>query len=183
MCERICDNGFLFYEGLCVFGGCFNGYADNGHGGCIRSAQSSSYSSVACTNGQFLLSGICVNNCGSGFYPDSMSGKCLPCSANCNACFTANFCIACASGFDSLNGACVATTSCSGNQFQYGDKCVSSCPVGTTSVGAKCQRSCPDQTYYQSQICYINCPSGVRTADACVSVCPSGTSNKNGVCQ
>lgn len=181
VCQRICEEGFFYYESLCVFGGCFNGYADNGNGGCVRSS-SNPTTSVACTNGQYLKDGVCVGNCGSGYYPDSLSGRCQRCSANCQACFTANFCIQCASGYDSLNGECRPTTSCGSGQFQYDDECVSSCPIGTSTVGAQCLRSCPPNTYYQSQICFINCPNGLRTRDACVNSCPSGTSESNGVC-
>merc|ERR1712157_538702 len=137
VCERICDQGFLFYEGLCVFGGCFNGYNDNGFGGCTRNTKTET-TTVACFNGQFLLNGVCVNNCGASHYPDSLSGRCQPCSTNCHACFSAKFCIKCTNGYESLNGECQALTTCPSNQFQYGDKCCSVCPVGTSSNDARC---------------------------------------------
>lgn len=180
-CENICNAGFFFYEGICIYGGCFTGYADNGFGGCIRSA-STGPKPVACPAGQFLLSGKCVNNCGNGYFPDNLSQKCLTCSANCVACFNAGYCIQCQTGFQPVNGGCVATTSCASNQFQYNNNCVASCPIGTYQIGSQCQRSCPANTYYSSQICFLSCPSGLRTADACVNSCPAGTNRKNGVC-
>lgn len=184
ICENICDSGFFYYEGICIYGGCFTGYADNGFGGCARKSgtTTTSSSSVTCSVGQFLLNGACVSSCGNSFYPDSASGKCLTCSANCVSCFNANYCVTCQSGFQNNNGACVASTSCSSTQYQYGSGCVGSCPIGTFVQGSQCQRSCPDSTYYQSQICYINCPSGLRTSDACVATCPAGTTKNNGIC-
>lgn len=179
VCSNICDNGFFFFENMCIYGGCFSGYAANAFGGCIRTGAAPT---LACSAGQFLLNGRCVSNCGNGFFPDNLSQRCLACSANCVACFSASFCVTCQTGFQATNGACVATTSCPSNQFQYGSRCVASCPIGTISIGSQCQRSCPANTYYSSQVCFLSCPSGLRTADACVTSCPAGTRNNNGVC-
>jgi len=179
VCSNICDNGFFFFENMCIYGGCFSGYAANAFGGCIRTGAAPT---LACSAGQFLLNGRCVSNCGNGFFPDNLSQRCLACSANCVACFSASFCVTCQTGFQATNGACAATTSCPSNQFQYGSTCVASCPIGTISIGSQCQRSCPANTYYSSQVCFLSCPSGIRTADACVNSCPAGTRNNNGVC-
>lgn len=179
-CENICNSGFFYYQGICIYGGCFTGYVDNGFGGCTRS--SSSAQVVSCSAGQFLLNGACVSNCGVGYYGDSLSQKCLSCSSNCASCLSSSFCVACRSGFQVSNGVCVATTSCSANQLQFGSSCVSTCPIGAYQIGSQCLRSCPANTYYSSQICYLSCPSGLRTGEACVTTCPAGTSNKSGVC-
>jgi hypothetical protein len=179
VCTNICDSGFFYYEGICIYGGCFSGYADNGFGGCTRT---SAAPTLTCAAGQFLLNGSCVSNCGNGYFPDNLSQKCLTCAANCVACFSASYCVTCQSGFQASNGACVATTACASNQLQYGSACVASCPIGTYQIGSQCLRSCPASTYYSSQICFLSCPSGIRTADACVTACPAGTSNKGGVC-
>jgi len=117
-------------------------------------------------------------------YPDSTSRQCLPCSANCNDCFSASFCINCASGYTMESGRCVASTTCPSGQYQYKSNCVSSCPVGTYMSGNTCVRSCTDsKNYFFNQICFPSCPTALRTADACVNNCPSGTTAVNGVCQ
>lgn len=179
ICTKICDNGFFFYEGICIYGACFSGYTDNGFGGCTRTGGSPV---LSCPAGRFQLNGNCVSSCGNGFFPDNLSQKCLACSANCVSCFSATFCVTCQSGFQASNGGCVATTSCSSGQLQFGNRCVSSCPIGTYQAGSQCLRSCPSNTYYSSQVCFMSCPSGLRTGEACVTSCPVGTTNKSGVC-
>lgn len=178
-CTNICDYGFFYYQTICIYGGCYAGYADNGFGGCIRSTVQATFS---CSPGQFLLNGNCVTNCGVGYFPDSLSQNCIICSANCAACFSSAYCITCQTGFQITNGACTPVASCPSNQLQYENSCISSCPMGTYQIGNQCTRSCPANTYYNNQVCFMSCPSGIRTADACVPYCPIGTTNQNGVC-
>lgn len=182
VCTNICDNGFYFYEGICIYGGCFTGYTPSAYGGCVRNSQSSG---LVCNSNQFIQSGSCVGSCSASFYPDTNTRKCLACDFNCVNCFSSSFCIVCATGFSMTNGKCVASTSCSSNQFEYNGECVRACPIGTSSMGSTCFRSCPANSYYLSQICYLSCPTSLRTAEACVNQCPSGTSNANGngICQ
>jgi proprotein convertase subtilisin/kexin type 5 len=181
VCTNICDSGFFFYEGICIYGGCFNGYTPNANGGCIR--QTEITAGPQCNANQFISNGRCVGSCDNGFYPDSNTRRCLACSANCISCFNPSYCIICGTGFEMQNGVCVPSTTCSSNQFQYNGQCISSCPIGTYLVGSQCFRSCPDNNYYLSQICYLSCPTPLRTNEACVSQCPAGTTNSNGVCQ
>jgi hypothetical protein len=180
VCASICDSGFYYYEGICIYGGCFTGYVPNSYGGCVRQSQAAS--GPSCASNQYIQDNSCVGTCASKFYPDSTSRQCLPCSANCETCFSSSFCIICTTGYAMVNGVCVKSTSCPANQYQYNGQCLSQCPVGTYVVGSTCNRSCPDGNYYLSQMCYISCPQ-LRTNEACVQQCPAGTSNNNGVCQ
>lgn len=169
---------------MCIYGGCFEGYAPNGNGGCIRSAaKSASNQAVACSGNQFVQDGQCVGTCAAKYYPDSITRKCLACSANCVTCFSSSYCVICDTGYAMVAGNCVASTSCPPREFQYNKACVKNCPVGTFLVGSSCFRSCPVNNYYLSQICYISCPTGLRTDEACVNNCPQGTTANNGVCQ
>lgn len=178
---NICDPGFFFFEGICIYGGCFNGYSPNANGGCVRQSQVSS-SGPQCNANQFISNGRCVGACSDGFFPDATTRQCMPCSSNCLSCFSSSFCIVCNNGFQVSNGVCSAQASCPAGQLTYNSGCVRSCPIGTYSDGSRCIRICGDNTYFSSQVCFISCPTGLRTADACVSQCPQGTANQNGVC-
>lgn len=182
VCSSVCDNGFYFYEGICIYGGCFDGYAPNAFGGCVRQAQQTT-SGPSCNSNQFIFNGQCVGTCPNGFFPDATSRQCQPCSSNCVSCFSSNYCIICNTGFEMSEGICKASTSCPSSEYQYNGGCVSSCPVGTYLVGSQCFRSCPVGNFYLSQICYFSCPTGLRTNEACVTQCPAGTTNQSGVCQ
>ena len=185
VCINICDQGFYYYEGICIYGGCFSGYIPNSFGGCVRQAGSTATqkkNTPTCNQNQFIANGQCVGSCPSGYYGDTNSRQCLTCPNNCISCFNSNFCVVCASGYQASNGVCSATSACPNNQFQYNGLCINSCPVGTSSSGSQCLRSCPANSYYLSQICYMSCPTNLRTNEACVTNCPAGTTNKNGVC-
>ena len=180
-CTPVCDSGFYFYEGICVYGGCFDGYSPNEFGGCVRSAASTS-SGPNCNFNQYNQDGNCVGTCSSKFYPDSATRKCLACAANCVTCFSSNFCVICDTGYQMVDGTCVKATTCSANQFQYEGKCVASCPIGTSTQGSTCQRSCAIGNYYLGKVCFMSCPTAFRTEEACVNSCPPGTTDNNGVC-
>ena len=92
VCSNICDPGFNFYEGMCIYGGCFEGYAPNSVGGCVRKGYSSGPS---CSSSQYIFNGQCVGSCGNRYYPDSISRECKSCGSNCMNCFTRSFCISC----------------------------------------------------------------------------------------
>ncbi|KAM6273206.1 R-spondin-3 isoform 2-T2 [Spheniscus humboldti] len=75
--------------------------------------------------------GVCLSSCPSGYYgtryPDI--NKCAKCKADCDTCFTRNFCTKCKSGF-----------------YLYSGKCLEKCPDGLeannhtmecTSIGKK----------------------------------------------
>ncbi|KAK4823888.1 hypothetical protein QYF61_007836 [Mycteria americana] len=59
--------------------------------------------------------GVCLSSCPSGYYgtryPDI--NKCAKCKADCDTCFTRNFCTKCKSGF-----------------YLYSGKCLEKCPDG-----------------------------------------------------
>ncbi len=166
VCVNICDQGFFYFEGICIYGGCFSGYTTNAFGGCVRQSSSTTTqrrNTPACNQNQFIANGQCVGSCPSGFYGDTNSRQCLTCSRNCISCFNSNFCVVCASGFQASSGVCSASSACPANQFQYDGLCINSCPVGTSSSGSQCLRSCPSNSYYLSQICYMSCPTNLRT--------------------
>ena len=180
-CTPICDAGFYFYEGICVYGGCFDGYAPNAFGGCVRSMTSPS-SGPNCNFNQYIQDGQCVGACKSRYYPDSATKKCLACAANCVTCFSGSFCAICDTGYDMISGQCVKSTSCQANEYQYEGNCVARCPIGTSTQGSTCQRSCPKGNYYLGKVCFLSCPTAFRTDEACVNSCPPGTTDNNGVC-
>lgn len=182
VCLSICDIGFYFYEGICIYGGCFNGYTPNAYGGCVRQSQSEVSANFGCNSGQYSFKGKCVGSCGDGYYPDAASNQCLACSSNCLSCFTSSYCIICSGSYQAINGACVQQTSCPSGQYSYNSACVSSCPLGTYGDGSKCNRICSDGTYYYNQVCFISCPTGLRTPAACVAQCPQGATSQGGVC-
>ena len=157
----------------------------NKFGGCSRQSQTSFNSNAqatTCRANQFKSNGKCVGSCGIGFYPDYTSRQCLPCSNNCDTCFTPSFCVVCAAGFAPVAGACHPVKACGQGQLDHQGTCVNECPSGTYSDTKKCNRICDPNTYYFDRICYISCPSGLRTADACVTQCPAGFMPNNGVC-
>jgi len=185
VCVNICDNGFYYFEGACLYGTCssssVNNYIPNAYGGCIRNT-AVNIITTTCSSGKFLLNGNCVTSCGSNFYPDTSSGNCVACATGCVSCFSGTYCVTCQTGYSNNAGTCVKGNSCSSTQLQYGTGCVNSCPAGNYQIAGICQRTCPPTTYYQSQVCYSSCPTNIRTADSCVQSCPAGTTNKQGVC-
>ena len=182
VCTNICEPGFLFFEGMCLYGQCFPGYSANSVGGCVRQTNVPTPSGPSCNPNQFISNGVCVGTCGNGLYPDSTSRRCVPCGSNCDSCFNANFCIVCSNGFETQNGNCIRSSNCEGSQLQFNGRCVARCPVGTFALGSQCLRSCSQGLYAFNQICYPGCPTGLRTNEACVTQCPAGTTNQNGVC-
>ena len=181
VCQNICPSGFFFYQGVCYFGSCISGFVTNNFGGCVE--QTNPTPTTNCPPGQFLSQNGCTTNCPSGTYPDTITGRCLACSANCVNCFSGSVCVTCQSGYQSINGACAQVTSCANGQILYGSQCVSACPVGTYQANSQCFRSCPVNTFYFSMFCYADCPTNQRTNEACVNNCPLGTILSNGVCQ
>ena len=153
-CSRICDAGLYYQNGACIFGGCPDGFKDNGFGGCV----SSTISTGRCESPTFRLNGACTDNCGNGFFPNSNSRTCDACAANCQNCLNKDYCLTCATGFTAVDGKCIAQSRCPANQFSYNAVCVASCPSGTFTSNGRCVRSCPAGSFYFGNWCYDTCP-------------------------
>jgi hypothetical protein len=130
------------------------------------------------------LNGVCTDNCGNNFFPNTNTRNCEACSSNCQSCLNVNYCLSCATGFTSVDGRCVAQSTCPSTQFLLNSGCVASCPVGTFTSNGRCLRSCPPGSFYFGNVCYDTCPTEARlfTDYACVTACPAGTTLIDNVC-
>ena len=163
VCQRICPNSFFYYKTVCVVR-CPNGFEPNAFGGCVARTNPS-----ICTFPQFQQGSSCVNDCGMGFFGNTVTRMCEECVANCMSCQNAASCVQCNPNYISVNGQCVLSLGCTESQVQYKGECMESCPAGTGRQGRTCIRACASaETYFYQGFCYSTCPTESRTDDACI---------------
>lgn len=122
------------------------------------------YNCTSCKENQYLFNRRCF--CNDGFYNDSATSTCLPCSSACSSCIgpTNNDCTACKVDFY-LNGECLKT-----------------CPDGFFPKGARCE-SCGKCKICQNELDCRSCIEGYKLDGTyCVSACPMKSFESDGVC-
>ena len=120
----------------------------------------------------YLLSGVCLDNCPSGYTPDTLSLTCLPCTGQCATCSTsASTCTSCVSPYLLQGSICVSSCIADGTYINTGlacDPCISPCYTCTTNT-VTCT-SCVSTYYLYGTSCTQNClPGYVGVNGLCVT--------------
>ncbi len=102
-----------------------------------------------CKAGSFIKFGICVSDCGAGYYQNVSTGTCDSCSANCITC-TASEC-----------------SQCDSSTYYKDGTCVSSCGIGyyannTTRICERCSINCQTCAYVISVLTCTECMPGTH---------------------
>lgn len=178
-CKFICPESTYYLDSACYVGRCPIGYTPDAS---RRICQKSTLPS-GCNSPLFLQGANCVSNCDAGFYADTTTRVCLPCSSNCAACTGPTVCTSCASGTTLSNNICVIQSdACPPGQFRYNNICVTSCPSGTANRDGFCVRLCAAGLYFWNLGCYETCPTGLSTAESCTLVCGVGFRREGNLC-
>jgi proprotein convertase subtilisin/kexin type 5 len=166
---------------------------------------SSEYQCLACNPSYYLINKtMCVSNCPSGTYPNSLTATCSLCPATCLTCISLTNCSTCLPNYSlTSTRQCSNTTTnnCTISNCTYCNPSNSSqcsqCNQGFFLVLNQCQTSCPTSTYPTNGIC-INCSSNCFSCSVsgcnqcitpyllynsrCILICPSATLPQNGTC-
>ena len=111
---------------------------------------------TTCGNGKFLIGTVCTRSCRFGYFGNTSSGLCTPCSSRCRECKDGtrdDICTRCAYRKNLIN-----------------HRCVDMCPAGTASYVGRCFVTCPRLTYRVGNQCR-RCPSQCTT---CNTAQPTG---------
>lgn len=112
------------------------------HSTCEECNGISSTQCLKCEDGKFLKNGSCIPACGLGFYQNTVTNTCDPCTLNCDVCNTTQ-CTKCQSGKKLEQGVCKA--SCSSNYYE-----------SSTDVCTNCHytcSTCSGSNFYQCSTC------------------------------
>ncbi|XP_056379292.1 proprotein convertase subtilisin/kexin type 5 isoform X1 [Hyla sarda] len=127
---------------------------------------------IVCKKGFYLKDGVCVTDCGLGFYADDVDRECDSCFRTCDVCTGPAYdeCTTCKPNFQFQNGKCVSS---SGHYIRG--------PPGSYwNEYEKAYQPCDDTclTCNTSSITCTSCRSGKYLHEEdCISSCPKGTFN------
>ncbi|XP_006812277.1 proprotein convertase subtilisin/kexin type 5-like, partial [Saccoglossus kowalevskii] len=204
-----CEYGlFLKNNSTCV-GECgeknygLNGECRSCHSSCLRCRGGQPTDCTQCKDSKYLLEGICVDHCSTGYYGDEETGNCLPCDESCFTCIGPRYneCIECPDSEASIEGKCQHLPDCHGDCkscdqddpnlcnscynsfFLYENRCVSitECPSNTyanedTNECHACHQQCHSCFDKHHTSCLSCSGDYFLTLDStCESVCPPQT--------
>lgn len=141
---------------------------------------------AGCTKGLFVLNGVCLTQCPSGYYQSSTTNDCLACEStclNCNGPLDTN-CLSCGSNRALLSTSCVLACPISyfnDTTSNVCKSCASGCDLCTGSEYADCIRCSNDQLLYlnnASSACVISCPLGSYQNGTKCDTCSSALCQK-----
>ena len=111
-----------------------------------------------CSAGYYLLNGVCLNTCPSGYY--SSSQQCLLCVAPCKTCSDTSICLSCITPYSLSGTTCILE--CLINQLSLNVSNITQC-VNCTSPCLSCSLSqnnctyCVYSYYLYNYQCLSNC--------------------------
>uniref|UniRef100_H3D124 Proprotein convertase subtilisin/kexin type 5b n=1 Tax=Tetraodon nigroviridis TaxID=99883 RepID=H3D124_TETNG len=120
-----------------------------------------------CEDGLYVLDGVCVADCGEGFFVDQESRDCEPCHAACRACGGPRYddCDSCREGSKLKDGECLEARQfivCPEKNFAniQGDceQCHASCKTCFAPFKENCTSCDPDLFLTAQQTCAARCP-------------------------
>jgi hypothetical protein len=207
-CTR-CLNGYVLLNNKCIPEPCPAGYVVNPITNTCVACQVSNCATCplndlqtckTCVYPNILLNNNeCVATCPSGYYKDSLTQKCLPCSSNCKSCSDSSNCVVCNSNYFLLNAKC--RPECPNGYTTNNGKCVrcetkncSSCtPNGKTCTECnapfvlnnnQCTKECPEGRWSLLRNC-VDCPFGCQDCcdgSRCDHCLPGKTLTETGKC-
>ena len=129
---------------------------------------------TSCGRGRFLTGSHCSKHCPEGFFGNTTSRICSPCSPNCKRCKPGkpkDICTLCLPGY-----------------FLYNTECVAACPRGTALHNGRCYHTCPTRRYRQESQCLpcprhcAKCMPTPRSTNVQCSACQPGFALNRGSC-
>ncbi|KAL2084607.1 hypothetical protein ACEWY4_020125 [Coilia grayii] len=119
--------------------------------------------------------GVCLPSCPSGYYgtrsPDR--NDCTKCRAECDSCFTGNFCTRCRPGFYLHQGKCLQTCPEGRVPSTAQRECVPECPVDCDScVNSDTCTRCAAGFFRLQGKCYDTCPEDYEPSDLLLECIP-----------
>ncbi|GAB0204445.1 proprotein convertase subtilisin/kexin type 5 [Grus japonensis] len=144
----------------------------------------------SCKEGFYLSGGICVSECGDGFFTDDISRECEPCHRSCATCVGYSYenCTGCKKSFQLSHGQCLNPRNSPPN-----GKLWSECMDEFFLHEGKCVQDCPSHFYAEDKHCFP-CHEDCKTCDGpdsddctectnlfvlysgtCFEECPEGT--------
>ena len=129
---------------------------------CLECSGPSDGECISCKTSQFLetLSNRCLSQCPSGFYGDTETTQCKPCSLGCQQCSGSTVCQACLSG-----------------SVLYRNTCVAQCPAGTYQTKDNkcepCSESCLECKVSPSRCTKCRVEDILKDGQ-CSRICPKG---------
>ncbi|XP_013794564.2 extracellular matrix protein FRAS1-like [Limulus polyphemus] len=191
------DKYFLSYEGKC----------ESCHESCQTCLGSNLDECSTCKSPKMLKNGLCVEDCGTGFYHDA--GICRACHPNCATCYGwgADECTSCHGDVKSVYGRC--QISCLDGTYLDTDGICKDChrdcitcvlKLGASSPeciackdeekfpqGGRCVSKCDKSFFLNEHMlcekCHPSCLTcDIRGVDGCTSCPPSAVLSHNGIC-
>ncbi|KCV67483.1 TKL protein kinase [Fonticula alba] len=145
---------------------------------------------LKCQDGLFLHNGSCPVGCPAGMYESLADGRCLPCSAGCAQCSSADQCTGCLDGpFFLDDGVCrLCNASCL--KCSTADECLECAPGFVwpsfeLQRAALCTDACPVGSFRQTdwcQPCHATCAECADAAHICTACSQGHRFSGPGVC-